>query len=67
MSHTETVTFTNCRAHNAGRKNYKIKKIITGGGGNAKAIRNFRTFICIPYFDYGTYFPEDRTIDGETE
>jgi hypothetical protein len=47
-----------------GRGDKNFLKIATG---NASAIRNFRTFICIPYFDYETYFPGDRTIDGETE
>lgn len=65
MSHTETVTFTNCRTC-TGEKNHKIKKKsqrIT----NASVIPNFRTFICIPHFDCEMCFPKVRIVDRETK
>ena len=66
MSHTETVTFTNCRTYTGRKKNHKIKKKsqrIT----NASVIHNFRTFICSPHFDCEMCFPEVRTVGGETK
>jgi len=66
MSHTETVTFTNCRTYTGeGKKSQNKKK--SQRVTNAPVIPNFRTFICIPYFDCEMCFPEVRIVDGEIE